>query len=148
MSQSVTPDILSSSGDFYANANGMVQWTLGELMVETYNTSGYFATQGFHQTDNFTTGVPVSLPDNEVIGFYPNPASDHLTINFGDNSQGNYHIDIYNSIGQIVHTEEFSASNFSQLEIGLDGLANGAYLMRMTNKDSDKIKSFQFDKIF
>jgi hypothetical protein len=145
-SQSVLPAVLSSSGDFYSNASGMVQWTLGETMVETYNTSGHFITQGFHQPDVLATAAPTYQMSNEQIGLYPNPATDHITLEFGQNSEGNYQIDIYNSLGQIVKTQQYSSTNFSRLEISLDGLANGAYFVRMNKKDSTEIKSFHFNK--
>lgn len=146
LSQSVAPDVLSSAGDFYSNASGMVQWTLGEAMVETYNTGGYFVTQGFHQPDVLATGAPTFLSSNESIGLYPNPASDHITLEFGENTEGNYQIDIYNSLGQVVRTQDFAATNFSRLDIGLSGLANGAYFVRMNKKDSTETKSFHFNK--
>ncbi len=146
LSQSVKPDVLSSAGDFYSNASGMVQWTLGEAMVETYNAGGFFVTQGFHQPDILSTAAPTTIVNDELIGLYPNPASDHVTLAFGENSEGNYHIDIYNSLGQIVRTQEYSATNFSRLDIGLEGLANGAYFVRMSKKDSNEIKSFHFNK--
>ena len=45
--QEINPEVISSSGDYFKQANGSMSWTIGEPMTET-NTNGTTIIQGFH----------------------------------------------------------------------------------------------------
>lgn len=47
--QSVSPEVISSAGDYYENVNGSLSWTLGEIATETYTAGNIILTQGFQQ---------------------------------------------------------------------------------------------------
>lgn len=47
--QSLSPVVVSSSGDHFQATNGSVSWTLGELVTETYASTNIVLTQGFQQ---------------------------------------------------------------------------------------------------
>ena len=49
--QVATPSVVSSSGDSYNNGGVMMDYTLGEIVVETFSNSANILTQGFHQGD-------------------------------------------------------------------------------------------------
>lgn len=48
--QSLEPDVISSSGDYFKIQSGSITWTLGEIATETYNSGNIILTQGFQQT--------------------------------------------------------------------------------------------------
>jgi len=48
-SQSVSPDVIATSGDHFQNTNVSVSWTLGELATETYSAGNVILIQGFQQ---------------------------------------------------------------------------------------------------
>ena len=49
MAQSVSPEVVSSAGDYYEGSNGSLSWTLGEIATETYSNGTNILTQGFQQ---------------------------------------------------------------------------------------------------
>ena len=49
--QITTPSVISSSGDSYSNGGVIMDYTLGEIVVETYANSTTILTQGFHQPE-------------------------------------------------------------------------------------------------
>lgn len=49
VAQSVSPEVISSAGDYYENSNGSLSWTLGEIATETYTAGNIILTQGFQQ---------------------------------------------------------------------------------------------------
>src|SRR5687767_11905584 len=74
-SQQLSPFVVSSSGGFYSNAEGMLSFTTGELAaIETYTHPLVTLTQGFQQPWDLNTHVD----DNQSSGFsfdiYPNPS--------------------------------------------------------------------------
>jgi len=48
-SQSIEREVVASSGDYYEGANISLSWTLGEIVVETYDNGTNILTQGFQQ---------------------------------------------------------------------------------------------------
>lgn len=48
-SQSLSQEVIGSTGEHYTNNDKHVTWTLGEVMVETYSLANKHLTQGFHQ---------------------------------------------------------------------------------------------------
>ncbi len=53
--QSISPEVITSTGDYYSNSNVSLSWTLGEPVIETFEAGGFVLTQGFQQVD--FTGV-------------------------------------------------------------------------------------------
>ena len=47
--QVTSPSVVSSSGDSYSNGNIIMDYTLGEIVVEAYGSPTTILTQGFHQ---------------------------------------------------------------------------------------------------
>ena len=143
-SQSITPDVIGSAGDFYSNASGMIQWTIGETMTETYGNANNFITQGFQQPDDFTTHVPIQNSLN--IQLFPNPASDHFTLEFAD--AGDYVVEIFNALGQKIFTKQLIASpGLSQYEIPLADFSNGIYFVTIKKAGVETVSTFKLNKI-
>ncbi|MBN2174991.1 MAG: hypothetical protein JW731_12730 [Bacteroidales bacterium] len=49
ISQSVSPQVVSSAGDFFEGTNVSLSWTLGEIATETLSNGNVILTQGFQQ---------------------------------------------------------------------------------------------------
>lgn len=65
-----------------------------------------------------------STPKEGLIKVYPNPANEQITVTAnGLNEKNNYKIELYNTIGSLVKTEEFTNGkvllNISELQAGL-----------------------------
>jgi hypothetical protein len=62
MAQSVSPQVVTSSGDFYQGTNASLSWTLGEIATETYSNGSTILTQGFQQPVSVSiTGINLDL---------------------------------------------------------------------------------------
>ena len=72
-------EVISSQGDSYSNGSGSIDFTIGEVVINTVTNGTNEITQGFHQTLwNF-----VGLDDFDadfVVSIFPNPTQDVLTI--------------------------------------------------------------------
>lgn len=49
--QSLSPQVIASSGGFFSNGSGSLSWTLGETMTETFTGGSNQLTQGFQQPE-------------------------------------------------------------------------------------------------
>jgi hypothetical protein len=83
-------------------------------------------------------GIPtfVDLPSIDFnkpgLVFYPNPATDYLFIEFGENLTGDHILEIYNLSGYMVRTEILKGGR-SNYEISTESLQRGVYLFSIRN---------------
>ncbi len=67
--QSVSPEVISSSGDYFEGPNASLSWTLGEIATETYTAGNIILTQGFQQPIT----VAIAGIDLDVLVFLEGP---------------------------------------------------------------------------
>jgi hypothetical protein len=73
--------------------------------------------------------VGINEPGNTSIDLFPNPATDKLLISTGD-MQGNYTVQIFNTMGQLVHTA-YGELNGQPVQTDVSHLASGVYTIQM-----------------
>ena len=130
-------------------------WTPGQSQtysfdwtIENVFDAGNLAVVAFIQNDNTREvyqvgassrfGVPtfVDLPDpitgEANVIFYPNPATDHLFIQFKENLAGDHPLEVFNLSGHIVYTDILKDGS-SSYEFNTENLPGGIYLFRIKN---------------
>jgi len=133
--QSVSPDVVASAGDLYANSSGQLQWTLGEVMTETFQSTDNILTQGFHQPFNLVSGIAELSTDN-IASVYPNPATDKVSINF-NTLKGTYHVSVIDVTGKVLQSEDVATGAFGTHDISVKGYSNGMYFIQISNPDNN-----------
>lgn len=142
--QSVSPDVIASAGDFYSNASGSISWTLGEPMGETYTSANNILTQGFQQPWDFGTSVATQSPVNADL--FPNPTNDLVNIQFGNNSNGTYVIEVCNTLGQVLTTTQYTASPSARTTVSLFNYSDGIYFITVRKTDGTETSTFKINK--
>ena len=88
--QTITPEIISSSGETSQVTAIQIDWTLGEVATITIQNLSQQITQGFHQPSYVITSVSTLLQEIGHVSVYPNPTSDllniHLNLNLNNRS--------------------------------------------------------------
>jgi hypothetical protein len=143
--QSLEPKVIAASGAFIYSAGYSMTWTIGEVMTDTYSSSGNFFTQGFNQPDTESVTALVNLFPDENIRVYPNPAISYITIDLKD-APGDHVLYMYTMLGQILLRENIPTSQ-QQLEIPLTEFANGLYLINIINHKLNLSSSFKINKV-
>lgn len=144
-SQSISPDVIATAGDFYSNASGSVSWTLGEPMGETYTSANNNLTQGFQQPWDFGTGLPPgSNPVDADV--FPNPTADVVNLQFDNASSGQYVIEVYNALGQQMSAVQFTAAPSARATVSLAEHANGIYFITVRKVDGTETSTFKITK--
>jgi hypothetical protein len=144
-SQSISPDVIATAGDFYSNANGSVSWTLGEPMGETYTSANNILTQGFQQPWDFGTGTnpAANTVDADV---FPNPTADVVNLQFDNTSNGLYAIEVYNALGQQMSSMQLAVTPSSRATVSLADFANGIYFITVRKVDGTESSTFKITK--
>lgn len=138
--QTLSPDVVASAGDSYTSGNLHLDWTLGEIMTETYAGTLVW-TQGFHQANDKATSVEDLNANLGNIKVYPNPTTERIFIQREQN--GALQLSLLDMRGSMLMQKSVSASS-SQLD--LSQLPNGIYILRMSD-GKQAVKSIRIKKL-
>ena len=137
-------EVISTQGDHFSNTAGNISFTIGEVMVATYDANAAIMTQGFHQSNlviiptSPTTGLE---SDDLKVNVFPNPATDFLMVDSKEMSGLNYQLhDIQGSL-----LLDATMSSTSQ-EIDLRKYSSGLYLLRITTRLGNHVKTYRIIK--
>lgn len=75
----VAQEVVATQGDSYSSGSGSVDFTIGEVVINTGTDGTNDITQGFHQTNWHFLGVDEHSAAFE-INIYPNPTSELMYI--------------------------------------------------------------------
>lgn len=137
--QSLSTNVLASSGNEVAGDEFSLSWTIGENFVETLEITEGIQTLGFHQTYFFTEQL---LPETEIsMWLFPNPVRNTLNIQSGENV-GDANLQIFAITGELVFERKIQMGNHYTLNLSF--LNEGSYHLRIINH---KIQNFKFIKM-
>ena len=132
-------EVVSTQGESYSNASAKIDFTIGEVVINTVTDGTKELTQGFHQTNWNFLGVEDFAPDFDIT-IFPNPTSDVLYIKSSFYQDITY--SLYDTQGKLVFKNILTET---ETQIQLNQLAPGAYSLSIHNK-REQLKNFKFIK--
>mgnify|MGYP000894254199 CR=1 FL=1 len=132
-------EVITPQGDSYTNSNGSIDFTIGEVAINTGTAGGNDLTQGFHQTNWNFVSIEDHVPNYEAI-IFPNPTAEILTIK--TNMFENVNYTLCDAQGKLVIQDKLSSA---KTPIQVSHLAPGAYALILHN-DTQNLKTFQLIK--
>jgi len=141
-SQSISSEVVGSSGEFYKNGSSQIEFTVGEVVIETFNSSSNYLTQGFHQTNLKIE----SIQDKDIsleMSVYPNPSIDEITL-FISNTNEEFLIIIYDALGKNIYKSNIKGK--IEKRINVSKYSSGTYLLHLTNSRHRTIKTYKIQK--
>jgi hypothetical protein len=132
-------EVISSTGDTYSNANGIISFTIGEVIINTGTDGTNILTQGFHQTNWTFVGLEDFSPNYEVSVF-PNPSTNVLTIKTSEFEGVSYNL--YDALGQIVIQNKLSGA---ETMVEVKDLPTGSYSLTLVS-NNENLKTFKLIK--
>ena len=132
-------EVVATQGDSYSNASANIDFTIGEVVINTGTDGNNDLTQGFHQTNWNFLGVEDFAPNYEAI-IFPNPTEDILNIRTSTFENVTY--TLYDAQGKLVMQDILSAE---QTPIQVSQLAPGSYSLTLNN-ETQNLKTFKLIK--
>lgn len=135
-SQSLTPQVIASSGNSFSSGSARIEFTVGEVATTTLTAGGNTLTQGFHQPEISYA----SLDDyNDAYQFtlYPNPTEQFITVQ--SSTDDAKQIRLYDAVGKVIMmTPIFS----DKIVVDLQTLAAGSYVFYITTENGQPLHSY------
>jgi hypothetical protein len=125
-------EVVATQGDSYSNSNGSIDFTIGEVVIDTGTDGTNDITQGFHQTSWNFLGLEDHDPSFEAT-IFPNPTSDVLNIKISAFENVSYKL--YDSQGKLVLQDEVYAE---QTAIQVSQLAPGSYSLELIFEEGNE----------
>ena len=132
-------EVVSTQGDSYSNASGNIDFTIGEVIINTGTDGTNDLTQGYHQTNWNFLGVDDHGQNYEAT-IFPNPTSDLLNIRTSTFENVTY--TLYDAKGKLILHNILSAE---QTPIQVSQLAPGSYSLTLNN-ETQNLKTFKLIK--
>ena len=145
LGQVTTPSVISSSGNSYNNGGVNMDYTLGEIVVETFQPTVTplpltynILTQGFHQG---VLKVNTSVENIDIkTKVYPNPTTNFIIIELEKNV--NADILVYDINGKLVLKDKLNDENQKQFDFSF--LKQGNYFLHINIADKQSV--YQINK--
>ena len=144
MAQSIEPEVIASAGEHFDNGTTQLSWTLGEVVIDTYDNGTNILTQGFHQTQLTVTSIEETLADIRV-NLYPNPTSEFLNIELGNNEK-DINLQLFDMSGKLVHKDVINAYD-TKYVLPMQSVSTGKYLIQMQSEDGKMNTTHQVVKV-
>ena len=132
-------EVVATQGDSYSNASANIDFTLGEVIIDTGTDGTNDLTQGFHQTNWNFLGME-DFATNYEATIFPNPTSEVLNIRTSTFENVTY--TLYDAQGKLVMQNILSAE---QTPIQVSQLAPGSYSLTLNN-ETQNLKTFKLVK--
>jgi len=147
--QSLEMRVIGSAGTFQTASWGFLSSTVGEAITYTLSASSKILTQGFQQplptvekVNNIVSAINISV--------FPNPAAGFINVVIvNENANKHYAVGLFDLLGQKldIKCEAVNNGKETNLKFDLTPLANGSYLISITDEDNLPVKSVKFTKI-
>jgi hypothetical protein len=149
MAQTLTPQVISSSGGFYSGASATLSVTVAEMtMVETFSQPNNILTQGFQQPEQLTTAIQENELAMGDVSIYPNPTNGQFIIGYNATNSASCLVQIFDMTGQVVFSQSFDAAvGQNNIHIDISRYRQGIYLLGMSETNPGSIKNTSFHKI-
>lgn len=133
-------EVVSTQGNSYSNSSGSIDFTIGEVMINTGTDENTSITQGFHQTYGDFIGVDNHNSPYEIM-IFPNPTKETLNVK----SDTYEHVDytLYDTFGKRIRHGKLTGE---YTPIDVYDLAKGNYYLRLDN-GFQHVETFKFIKI-
>ncbi len=126
-SQSISNQVVASSGIEFVSDSASINWTLGENFTETLIVEKGVQTLGFHQTQIEVEEDQFLAPEVN-IEIYPNPFVSDVYLKSQD-KLGEINVQVYSIIGEKIYQKKINMDHICRLDLSF--LLNGVYLVKI-----------------
>ena len=142
--------VIAPAGSSDETTSLTLDWTLGELAVQSLEDFGVMLTEGFHQTWLFIEDIlnpPEDSSNNQfTVSVSPNPTPAELHIKIDSYLEGKGALALNTLNGQLMKYETINLSSGDH-EWSMANYPAGLYILTLKTEKGELLKSFKITKI-
>lgn len=148
--QSITPSVINNTGGSGTIGSNTYEWSVGEIMVNTFTASTVIVTEGLLQPNLSSTGI-ATTPAITGISVFPNPSSSVVNIQLDAKSEGSLTYRLMDVAGRLIteNTCEIKAGNVIR-QLDIKNLASANYMLQVFYKAQgaeEQASTFKIQKL-
>jgi hypothetical protein len=134
-------ELISAAGDVFSGTSLQIEWSLGEIMIDSYGDGDVLLTQGFHQPEL----THVDIPDT-LVKVYPNPfdLSFYIDLDEIESESNHFSMVLFDMGGRIVFAQDIVMGTN---EILTEDIPDGIYFLKLFDPKSNLLKSVKIIKL-
>lgn len=133
----------NASGGDATGSGGSVAYSIGQVAYTTNSGSSGTVTQGVQQPyEIFTVGISEAEASISLTAF-PNPTTDQLTLQVGNQNIGTLSYRLYDLNGKLLNAARIATT---QTQVDMSGLAMATYFLNVVNEKGKQVQSFKIIK--
>ena len=146
-SQSLSPTLISSAGDYADGGDIRLSYSVGEIAVTTLTSDNLVLTQGFHQPELTGTGMPDEMKLDWKVNAFPNPVQDQLNISIRLGKPVDLNLVIIDLTGKTLLIKKLGRipSDFDY-SMDFSGFINGIYFLKIQTTDKQYSRIIKLQK--
>lgn len=145
--QSISNEVIASSGDYYENDVATLSWTLGEPVIETFSSDEVILTQGFQQSYYQVVAVKDLNTDSYNVRLFPVPAVDYVNLEVTTPEEDiSLIVEMFDATGTLVYEQQIQTPVFLE-KINLNKYQSGMFFLKVQNTLNKQVKSFKIIKL-
>ena len=146
--QSISPSVISSTGGAISDSATILNWTLGETVIQNIQSGNNYLSQGFHQP-YYTV---ITAVENTTAFFdvkvFPNPSTDILNIIINSDTELPYECFLTDINGKVLfQKKENTGAKQHSFTYDISNLATALYFLKITNTEKNISETFKIQKM-
>ncbi len=143
MVMSAQEAIVTSGGNGSGGA-GSASFTVGQVFFQTASGSGGSISEGVQQPYEImvVTSIDKGSDIDLKMAAYPNPVSDYLILNVGNNKSSTLIYQVFDLNGQLLQSKKI---NRNEMRINMSGYSSSLYFIKVID-DNKLLKTFKIIK--
>jgi hypothetical protein len=146
-SQILEREVIGSAGGTESNndSNIFISYDVGEAIIETYQEGVFTLTQGFEQPDTLYKPIEILEVSYKL---YPNPGNGIIFLDLQGPLNVDLELKVYDVQSKLIQQHKVSllANQMRKVELGLQSLASGVYLIEIFDKTGNKAYALRYLK--
>jgi hypothetical protein len=134
--------VIATSGGAGQNASGSITYTLGEVVIETYNGTDKKLTQGFQQSRLIITAVSELQGLSYSVAAFPNPTTNFLKLKLEKDFPETLDYLLMDINGKVISSGKIENG---ETDISFESLAVGTYFVKVI-QDKKEVKTIKVVK--
>ena len=137
--------VISSSGDTLKSDSYILQYTIGEVVIETFSENGKILSQGFHQPDDIIISIHELAEFGNEIVVYPNPTADEIQLAFQLSQPEKVEVTLLEITGTQLKNNLHTIFSES-ITVDIRDYPSGQYLLVVTSLEKQKRQAYKIIK--